>query len=115
MARTAKSAQPTLPRNRRLLTCCAVAGLLSWYYISSQTAAATKCTTSDEVFHLTGGYSYWKFGDFRTQPENGNLPQRWAALPLLFSDTRFPDRHQETWLQSDMILIGDQFFYDVGN
>ena len=37
---------------------------------------------SDEPTHLTAGYSYWLKNDYRLDPENGNWPARWAALPL---------------------------------
>jgi hypothetical protein len=47
-------------------------------------------TTSDEIVHLTGGYSYWKFDDYRLQPENGNLPQRWVALPGWIAGAEVP-------------------------
>jgi 4-amino-4-deoxy-L-arabinose transferase-like glycosyltransferase len=49
------------------------------------------------------------------QPENGNLPQRWAALPLIISNIRFPDLDQDAWRRSNMHEISDQFFYRVGN
>lgn len=40
--------------------------------------------TADEPVHLAAGLSYNTQGDYRFQPENGNLTQRWAALPLRF-------------------------------
>ena len=43
-------------------------------------AAAKETVTSDEIFHVTGGYFYNKYGDYRVQPENGNLPQRVAVF-----------------------------------
>ena len=46
--------------------------------------------TFDETAHLTAGYSYWLNDTYLLQPENGNFPQRWAALPLLFASTHFP-------------------------
>lgn len=97
------------------LQCLGLIALLGWFYISSLTAVAGKCTTFDELFHLTGGYSYWSFGDFRIQPENGNLPQRWAAIPLLFTKPNFPERTTTIWLKSRMANVGDEFFYRVGN
>jgi hypothetical protein len=55
------------------------------------------CTTGDEIAHLTAGYSYWKTGDYRLQPENGNLPQRFAALPAAALPARlsFPTLEQD--------------------
>ena len=89
--------------------------LLLIYFFSAITAVSNKSTTFDELFHLTGGYSYWLYGDFRLQPENGNLPQRWAALPLLFSGTKFPSIDSDTWRAASMADVGEQFFYHVGN
>lgn len=113
----AKSKLPDVapPRNRSWLVYAVVVALLAWYFFSAVSAVADKTTTFDEVFHLTGGYTAWKFGDFRMQPENGILPQRWAALPLLFSDTRFPELDDNFWQRSDMHEIGERFFYNVGN
>src|SRR5437016_6627978 len=53
------------------------------------TAVNTKSPTFDEPQHLTAGYSYWVTNDFRLDPESGNLPARWAALPLLLGTTKF--------------------------
>lgn len=44
----------------------------------------------DEPIHLVSGLSYSHYGDYRLQPENGNLPQRWAALPALLADAQLP-------------------------
>ena len=65
--------------------------------------------------HLTAGYSYWLTGDYRLHPENGNLPQRWAALPLLASDVTFPHRNDEAWWNSNVWTIGRRFFYESQN
>ena len=40
------------------------------------TSLADKCVTSDELVHLTGGYSYWKFNDYRINPEKCTGCQR---------------------------------------
>ncbi len=103
------------PRNRPRLVYAAVVGLLTWYFISAVTATVGKSVAFDELLHLTGGYSYWKFGDFRMQPTNGNLPQRWAAIPLLFRNTHFPDLDQDAWRLSASGTVGDEFFHSVGN
>ena len=103
------------PRDRPGLVPAIVVALLVWYFVSSLSAVSDKCTTFDEVFHLTGGYSSWKLGDFRMQPENGNLPQRWATIPLLFGNTHFPDLDQDFWRRSNMHEIGEQFLYNIGN
>jgi hypothetical protein len=53
------------------------------------TAVNTKSPTFDEPQHLTAGYSYWVTNDFRLDPENGNLPARWAALPTAMEPSEF--------------------------
>jgi len=72
-------------------------------------------TTADEIFYITSGYSYWKQGDFRLSPDAGNLPQRWAALPLLARDVKFPTLDQPAWFNADVGALGHQFFYASGN
>lgn len=77
-------------------------------------SARQKSPTFDEVAHLTGGVSYWRFNDYRLQPENGNLPQRLLALPVAFADFTFPDNPQ-AWEQSDVWTLGRDFFFRTGN
>ncbi len=72
--------------------------------------------TFDETAHLTGGYSYWHLNDYRLQPENGNLPQRWGALPLLFLEPRLePSDVPLAWNRSHVWLMGRYFFFEAGN
>src|SRR3954451_1808740 len=97
MAGKPESPSEPVPSSRPWLVRAAVVALLVWYFVASLSALAHKCTTFDELLHLTAGYSYWTTGDFRMQPENGNLPQRWAAIPLLFSKPHFPDLDQQAW------------------
>ncbi|HWY40971.1 MAG TPA: glycosyltransferase family 39 protein [Chthoniobacterales bacterium] len=79
------------------------------------TAANTKSPTFDEPQHLTAGFGYWARNDFRLDPETGNLPARWAALPLLFGDTRFVSSSDPNWQHTDAGGTAHQFFYEVGN
>ncbi len=72
-------------------------------------------TTADEIAHLTAGYSYWQDRDYRLQPENGLLPQRWAALPLLGRDLKQLDRTHPAWRDADVWTVGDRFFHQSGN
>ena len=89
--------------------------MLAWYFASAMSAAATKSVAFDEILHLAGGYSYWKFCDFRFQPENGILPQRWATIPLLFGDTKFPDLSPDEWQHADMSAASDGLLYGPTN
>jgi hypothetical protein len=101
-----------MSRRLILLPAALLLGLFGWMAAS---VSREHSTTADEIFHVTAGYSYWTTGDYRLQPENGNLPQRWAALPLLTQDVRFPTAQQPAWRNGDAAEIGHQFFYESGN
>ena len=86
----------------------------SLYALPAATGVRQKSITFDELAHLTAGVASWTTGDYRLFPQNGQLPQRWAALPLL-TGFRFPTREQSAWWTSDLEAIGYQFLYGVGN
>jgi hypothetical protein len=75
----------------------------------------TFSTTADEIAHLTSGYAYWTFQDYRLQPENGNLPQRLASIPLLWQNPSFPAPSGLDWDTANIWRIGHAFFYTEGN
>ncbi|MCK4659745.1 MAG: glycosyltransferase family 39 protein [Phycisphaerae bacterium] len=100
---------------RRLLPAFGVAGLLAIHFVLSYTSIRGKCTTYDEVAHLTKGYAWWLLDDKRLVPEHPPLAQAWAALPLLDDGLEFPTLDQKAWYQSHAFAIGKQFFYRVGN
>lgn len=89
-----------------------IAVLHAWMAV---TAVNTKSPTFDEPQHLTAGYSYWVTNDFRLDPENGNLPAMWAALPLLFDDLKFVPLNDRGWQRAEEGRTAHQFFYEVGN
>jgi len=99
----------------RLLRFWPAAAVLATYFAMAVGAASTECVTFDEMAHLTAGYTYWAYDDYRIHPENGNWPQRWAALPVVMGDFRFPPLDQPGWTMSNMYVMGDQFFYMSGN
>jgi hypothetical protein len=75
-----KSAAKTLTRRAWPIVCgLLLFGAMAW------SGVREKSGTYDEIAHLTGGCSYWHYGDYRLHPENGVLPQRLAALPLIAS------------------------------
>jgi hypothetical protein len=74
-----------------------------------------KSPTFDEPSHLTSGYSYWVKNDYRLGPENGLLPQRWAALPLLMSRPRFVPAEAASWQRGMEGRAATEFFYHLGN
>ncbi len=95
---------------------CFVAALLAVVHIAlAITAILEKSPTFDEPTHLTAGYSYWLRNDFRLDPENGNLPARWAALPLMASRPNFPEADSRTWSLAYVEHISQQFLYALGN
>ncbi|HEY5079017.1 MAG TPA: phospholipid carrier-dependent glycosyltransferase, partial [Opitutaceae bacterium] len=100
---------------RRKAASLTAAALLCLYWWMATSISDSMCTTGDEIAHLTAGYSYWKTNDYRLQPENGNLPQRWAAIPLLHRDLKFPTLDQDAWRISDVWDLGFQWFYTLGN
>jgi hypothetical protein len=104
---------PGIPRP--VLT-AVVAGLLALHWWWALTALIGSGMTNDEPMHLTAGYSYWRFNDYRLQPENGNLPQRWAALPLLLLHPRLdPADEPALWARSNQWRITYNFFFRSGN
>jgi 4-amino-4-deoxy-L-arabinose transferase-like glycosyltransferase len=91
-----------------------VAILLALHFAMAVGSKLNESTTSDEIAHVTGGFAYWKLRDYRLQPENGNLPQRWVALPAAIAGARFPDLDQPYWRKSDVWVMGHEFFYETG-
>ncbi len=85
------------------------------YWVMAASVSPRMGVTADEVVHLTGGYSYWKFSDYRLHPENGTLPMRIAALPLIGMDLKFPALDDPHWVNSKVNLAGETFFYKLGN
>src|SRR6185295_19299666 len=84
----------------RLTSPWAALVVLALFYAALLLSLREKSATFDEPGHATAGYVYWKFGDYRIDPENGNLSKRWIALPLLFSGQRFPSA-ADGWFDSD--------------
>lgn len=88
---------------------------LALYWLMAVSVSPRMGVTGDEVVHLTGGYSYWAFNDYRLHPENGNLAQRIAALPLLGMGLHFPSFSEPDWLHSRVNAVGEKFFFHEGN
>ncbi|NBR57837.1 MAG: phospholipid carrier-dependent glycosyltransferase [Opitutaceae bacterium] len=79
-------------------------------------ASRGQSTTSDELAHLTGGYTFNHWNDYRLHPENGLLPQRWQALPLsLGTAPIFPSLDSTDWREANVWKLGHHFFYEAGN
>jgi tetratricopeptide (TPR) repeat protein len=92
-----------------------VVALLVAHYLLAYSATLGACTTFDEPLHMVAGVAYWTLDDYRLQPENGNLPQRWCAIPLVFMNLTFPTLDQPLWRESEAVLLGRQYLYTLGN
>ncbi|MCK8603277.1 ArnT family glycosyltransferase [Desulfoferrobacter suflitae] len=87
-----------------------VAGLLLLFSVLTISSVRHKSATFDEPLHIAGGYGYWSQNEYKLSTENGNFAQRWATLPLLFGEYKFPqDKHFDNFRSSF------KFFYHMGN
>jgi 4-amino-4-deoxy-L-arabinose transferase-like glycosyltransferase len=101
---------------REALASPATAGLvLAAFWILLLAGVREKGLAYDETVHATAGASYWMFNDYRLDPENGNLPQRLAGLPLVLSGYRFPPIASDAWRRSDEWVLADQWFHRMGH
>lgn len=74
------------------------------------TSLRQKSATFDETAHLGAGYSYWRFGDFRLNPEHPPLVKLLAAAPLLAMDVH---AHADTgWNLHRQWLFGHRLLYE---
>ena len=89
-------------------------GLAILHAVLGVTATREKSMTSDEIAHLTAGHAYNTRGDFRLQPENGNLPQRLAALPFAAAGDPLPSTERADWKGAEVWRYGHAFFYRSG-
>lgn len=73
--------------------------------------------TTDEVAHIPAGYSYWKYLDYRLNPEHPPLIKLWDTLSLLFvKDLKFPtDKICWTTDTNGQWECGWEFIYRLGN
>lgn len=114
-AAPATDGSPQPARLRGTIVAGVVAFILLGHWILGTAALRDKCTTCDEIAHVTAGCSYWLKNDYRLQPENGNLPQRWHALTAAIGGAKLPAMSHGGWVKSDIWKLGRSFFYDEGN
>lgn len=88
----------------------AVGTILAVLGVVQVTSVRQESQTNDEAAHLVAGYSYWKTGDFRLNPEHPPLSKLLAALPLLALK---PDLKllPESWNSADEYALGKEFLY----
>jgi hypothetical protein len=101
-------------KNSRLLGWPAAAVVLIAFWVGMLTSLIGTSQVYDEGGHVTSGYTYWRYNDYRLDPENGNLPQRIMALPLLPGHYNFPT-DDELWRTSAKWAFTWQWFYQLGN
>ena len=111
----AQPARMLLSRDSRFLGPLAAGIVLIAFWIGLLLSLREKSLTLDEGVHVTAGYAFWRFDDYRLNPENGNLPERVMALPLLFGDYKFPPTNSDAWRNTDKWTITWQWFYQLGN
>jgi hypothetical protein len=70
--------------------------------------------TNDEPAHIVSGLYYWKTGDYRFQPENGNFSQRWVALPWVLAGVEVPAQSGPDWARADIWSLGHQILENAG-
>ncbi len=89
--------------------------LLAIHFALSVLAIFAKSPSFDESVHLSGGYTYWILNDYRINPENGNFPQRWAALPLLLKDNIHLPLESVFWRDVKEWFFSYTFIFKSGN
>jgi len=89
--------------------------LFSAFFVIGLSAAQQKSPTFDEPVHLTGGYTYWAFNDYRMHPDNGNWSQRFAALPVWLGGYSFPTVNDPDWKGANQWGLSENFFFRRGN
>jgi hypothetical protein len=107
---------PLKEKHKFVSEACLVAFLLAMHFFFAFTSLIQESATFDETVHITGGLCYWKFDDYRINPENGNFPQRLAAIPLLFEkNMALPAYAQNPSIETNQWLTAYDFLYKKGN
>lgn len=89
----------------------ALAGvLLLTMAILQITSALQESQTFDEAVYISAGYSYWKTGDFRLNPEHPPLTKLLLAAPLLPLALLLPT-NDPSWQAADEYAFGARFLY----
>jgi len=89
--------------------------LLGAFYLLLLIGTNEKSATMDEFRHAVAGYSYWKFDDYRLDPENGNWSKRWTALALFGGVNSFPERDSDLWQYGSTSELADAWFNRTGD
>jgi len=106
---------PAPARRARITETLAVVILLVVYWLMAYQGLRATTLTADEGFHLVSGYAYWTEQDFRYQSENGNLPQRMGAVPLLFFKEKPLLPETPARVNGNHFDLATQFLWQSGN
>ena len=109
-----RSGWALLVRHRRAEPLLVAVTLAVWWCVAVGSTLG-KTATSDEPLHIVGGASYWQLNDYRLHPENGNLPQRWCAIPLVLAGWPLPSFEQPGWALSNMVSLARAYLFENGN
>ena len=109
-----RSGWALLVRHRRAEPILVAVTLAVWWCVAVGSTLG-KTATSDEPLHIVGGASYWQLNDYRLHPENGNLPQRWCAIPLVLAGWPLPSFEQPGWALSNMVSLARAYLFENGN
>ncbi len=95
----------------------AIVGLCCAAFITlGLTSAARKSFTTDEYPHITAGYSYWKTGSFRLNPEHPPLAKLVGSVGLLplgpAFDPTWPAFERATVDKTAQFGVAEAFFYN---
>jgi len=93
--------------------------LLTFFLLQGILSIQQKSITSDEIAHITAGYSYLKTFDFRINPEHPPMIKMISAIPLLFVNPNLPT-NIESWdlMKNDVWEewhYSPMFFYKYNN
>jgi hypothetical protein len=88
----------------------AVAVLLAALSATQLAAALGDSATWDEGTHIAAGYSYWRTGDYRLNPDHPALGSMLHTLPLLVMDPLLPLYH-DSWKRVNDREFGMRFLY----
>ncbi len=88
--------------------------LLAIFFILAMGSMRINSATSDEVAHIPAGYTYWKYFDYKINPEHPPFIKLWATLPFLIIQPHLPE-DPGYWERGDQWEFGRQFLYWSGN
>jgi hypothetical protein len=91
-----------------------VGALLLFHGFMAWSVSPQVGVTADEPIHIVSGLYYWTSNDFRFQPENGNFPQRWVALPWLWAGVKPPATSGPAWERADIWSLGHRLLEEAG-